>query len=50
MPFLDLHVHLSISNGFVSYKIYDKRDDLDLDIVKFTFLDGDVPNRTSYGM
>ena len=24
-PFLDLH--LSISNGFVSYKIYDKRDD-----------------------
>ena len=25
-PFLDLH--LSISNGFVSTKIYDKRDDL----------------------
>ena len=30
-PFLDLH--LSISNGFVSYKIYDKRDDFDFDIV-----------------
>ena len=26
-PFLDLH--LSISNGFVSSKIYDKRDDFD---------------------
>ena len=27
VPFLDLH--LSISNGFVSSKIYDKRDDFD---------------------
>ena len=40
-PFLDLH--LSISNGFVSSKIYDKRDDFDLNIVNFPFLDGDVP-------
>ena len=32
-PFLDFH--LSISNGFVSSKIYDKRDDFDLDIVIF---------------
>ena len=32
-PFLDLH--LSISNGFVSYKINDKRDDFDFDIVNF---------------
>ena len=30
-PFLDFH--LSISNGFVSSKIYDKRDDFDFDIV-----------------
>ena len=29
-PILDLH--LSISNGFVSSKIYDKRDDFDFDI------------------
>ena len=29
-PFLDLH--LSISNGFVVSKIYDKRDDFDFDI------------------
>ena len=31
-------------------KIYDKRDDFDFDIVNFTFLDGDVPRRTSYGV
>ena len=41
-PFLDLH--LSISNGFVSSKIYD------FDIVNFPFLDGDVPRSTSYGV
>ena len=43
-------MHLSISNGFVSSKIYDKRDDFDFDIVKFPFLDGDVPRSTSYGV
>ena len=47
-PFLDLH--LTISNGFVSSKIYDKRDDFDFDIVNFPFLDGDVPRRPSYGV
>ena len=47
-PFLDLH--LSISNGFVSSKIYDKRDDFDFDIVNFPFLDGDVPRSTFYGV
>ena len=48
VPFLDLH--LSIANGFVYSKIYDKRDDFDFDIVNFTFLDGDVPRRVSYGV
>ena len=47
-PFLDLN--LCISNGMVSTKIYDKRDDFDFDIVNFPFLDGDVPRRTSYGV
>ena len=47
-PFLDLH--LSVGNGFVSSKIYDKRDDFYFDIVKFPFLDGDVPCRASYGV
>ena len=47
-PFLDLH--LSISNGFVSSKIYDRRDDFDFDIVNFPFLHGGVPRSASYGV
>ena len=47
-PFLALH--LSISNGFVSSKIYDKHDDFEFDIVNFPLLDGDVPSRISYGV
>ena len=47
-PFLDLH--LSISNGFVSSKIYDKRDDFGFNIVNFPFLESDVPRSTSYGV
>ena len=43
-PFLNLY--LSISNGFVSYKIYDKGDDFNFDIVNFPFLNGDVPRST----
>ena len=46
--FLDLH--LSISDGFVKTRIYDKRDDFYFDIVKIPFLDGDVPLSTSYGV
>ena len=34
-PFLDLY--LSVSNGFVSSKMYDKHDDFDFDIVNFRF-------------
>ena len=47
-PFLDLH--LSVANGFVSSKIYDKSDDFDFDIVNFLFLDGDIPRCASYGV
>ena len=47
-PFLDLH--WSISNGFVSFKIYDKRDDFGFHTVNFPFLDGDVSRSTSYGV
>ena len=36
-----------IHNDTVSTKLYDKRGDFD--IVKFPFLDGDVPRRPSYG-
>ena len=45
--FLDLN--LPITNGIVSSKIYDKRDDFNFQIVNFSFLDGDVPRSSSYG-
>ena len=34
----------------VPTKIYDERDDFDIDVVNFPFLDGDVPRRTCYGV
>ena len=46
--FLDLD--LSINNGIVSSKIYDKRDDFNFKIVNYPHLDGDVPRATSYGV
>ena len=47
-PFLNLN--LSITNGIVSSKIHDKRDDFNFEIVNFPFLDGDVPRSPSYGV
>ena len=41
---------MSITNGTVSSKIYDKRDDFNFEIVNFPFLDGDVPRSPSYGV
>ena len=38
---------MSITNGIVSSKIYDKQDDFNFEIVKF---DGDVPHSLSYGV
>ena len=42
--------NLSITNGIVSAKIYDKRDDFNFEIVNFPFLDGDVSRSPSYGV
>ena len=47
-PFLDLH--FSISDRFVTSKVYDKRDDFDFDIVDLPFVDGDIPRDSSYGV
>ena len=44
-PFLDLD--LSIDNGIISSKIYDKLDKFDFAIVNYPYLDGDVPRATS---
>ena len=46
--FLDLN--LSITNGIVSFRIYDKQDDFNFEIVNFPFLGGDVPRSPSYGV
>ena len=48
VSFLDLL--LSILDEFVLSKIFDKRDDFDIDIVNIPFLDGDAPRTTSYGV
>ena len=49
MPHFKTYIFL-IANGFISSKIYDKRDDFDFDIVNFPFLDGDVSRRASCGV
>ena len=45
-PFLDLD--LSILNGIVSTKIYDKQDNFNFEIVNVPFPDEDVPRSLSY--
>ena len=45
-----LDLNFPIYNDTVSSKIYDKRDDFDLEIVNFPFLDGDGPRRPSNGV
>ena len=45
-----LALNLSITNGIVSSKIYDKRDDFNFEIVNYPFLDGDAPQSLSYGV
>ena len=41
---------MSITNGILSSKFYDKRDDFNFEIVNFPFLDGDVPRSSFYGV
>ena len=48
---LFLNLNLSITNGIVSSKIYDKRrDNFNFETVNFPFLGGDVPRSPSYGV
>ena len=47
---LFLDSDLSIINGIVSTKIYDQRDDFNVEIVNFSFLNGDVPRPLSSGV
>ena len=41
---------MSIANGIVSSKFYDKQDDFNCEIINFPFLDGDVLRSSSYGV
>ena len=41
---------MSILGGFISCKIYAKRDVFDFEIFNFPYLDEDVPRRASYGV
>ena len=41
---------MSITNGIVSFKIYDERDNFNFEIVNLPFLYGDVPRSPSYGV
>ena len=45
---MDLHLHVSLSDGFVKAKIFNKRDNFDFGMLNFPFLGGDVPRSTSY--
>ena len=45
-----MDLNLSITNGIVSSKMYDKMDDFNFEIVNFPFLDGNVPRSPSYGV
>ena len=43
-------LNLSVSNGTVSTKLYDKRDNFDFEIVNFPFLNGDDTRLIWYGV
>ena len=45
-----LNLNVSITNGIVLSKIYDKQDDFNFEIVNFPFLDGDVSCSPFYGV
>ena len=47
---LILDLNLSITNGIVSPKMYDKRDDFNFEVLNFLFLDGDVPRSPCYSV
>ena len=40
----------SITNGIFSFKLYDKQDSYNFEIVNFSFLDRYVPHSPSYGV
>lgn len=47
-PFLDME--LTITDGVISTKIFDKRDAFDFPIVNFPTLTGNIPDMSAYGV
>ena len=45
-----MFLDLSITNDIVSFKLYDKRDDFNFEIINVPFLYGDVTCSSSYGV
>ena len=45
-----LDLLLSVSNGILSTKLYDKRDDFDFRIVNFPFISSNIPESPAYGV
>ena len=45
-----MDLNLSVTNGIVSSKIYDKRDSFNVEVVNMPFLDGGVLRSPSYGV
>ena len=44
------YLDLSITNSIVSFKIYDKQDTFNFEIVYFPCLEGDVPRSPPHGV
>ena len=45
-----LDLLLTVSNGILSTKLYDKRDDFDFRIVNFPFISSNIPESPAYGV
>ena len=47
--YLDLMLQID-QNGYLTTKLYDKRDDFNFPIVNFPFLDSNIPSSPAYGV
>ena len=47
--YLDLYLYQD-ENGYLSRKLYDKRDDYSFEIVNYPFLDSNIPEGPAYGV
>jgi len=47
--YLDIYFEHDI-NGTLTTKLYDKRDDFNLSIVNYPFLDSNIPSSPAYGV